>query len=234
MAETINSGIAALHTLESWGVDHIYGIPGGTINNLMYALDAEKDKITYVHVRHEEVGALAAVADSKLTGHIGVAFGSAGPGATHLYQGAYDAMADKVPVLLIVGQNPQALMNQDFFQEFDENPWFKDAGVYARTVMTAQSLPHILDEAIRRAFAQHGPAIVTIPNDLANKEIPADGYYSSAANFAKPELGAGSDEQVQQALDLIDQAKKPVLYVGQGTYGAADEVMEFARSSKFQ
>lgn len=232
MAETINSGIAALHTLESWGVDHIYGIPGGTINNLMYALDAEKDKITYVHVRHEEVGALAAVADSKLTGHIGVAFGSAGPGATHLYQGAYDAMADKVPVLLIVGQNPQALMNQDFFQEFDENPWFKDAGVYARTVMTAQSLPHILDEAIRRAFAQHGPAIVTIPNDLANKEIPADGYYSSAANFAKPELGAGSDEQVQQALDLIDQAKKPVLYVGQGTYGAADEVMEFAK--KFQ
>lgn len=232
MAETINSGIAALRTLESWGVNHIYGIPGGTINNLMYALDAEKDKITYVHVRHEEVGALAAVADSKLTGHIGVAFGSAGPGATHLYQGAYDAMADKVPVLLIVGQNPQALMNQDFFQEFDENPWFKDAGVYARTVMTAQSLPHILDEAIRRAFAQHGPAIVTIPNDLANKEIPADGYYSSAANFAKSELGAGSDEQVKQALELISHAKKPILYVGQGTYGAADEVMAFAK--KFQ
>lgn len=232
MANTINSGVAALRTLESWGVDHIYGIPGGTINNLMYALDEEKDKITYVHVRHEEVGALAAVADTKLTGKIGVAFGSAGPGATHLFQGAYDAMADKVPVLLIVGQNPQALMNQDFFQEFDEDPWFKDAGVYARTVTTAESLPHILDEAIRRAFAQHGPAIVTIPNDLANKEIPADGYYSSATNFAKPELSAASDEQVNQALELIKQAKKPLLYVGQGTIGAADEVMEFAK--KFQ
>lgn len=106
MADTINSGVAALRTLESWGVDHIYGIPGGTVNNLMYALDAEKDRIKYVHVRHEEVGALAAVADTKLTGTIGVAFGSAGPGATHLYQGAYDAMADKVPTLFIVGQNP--------------------------------------------------------------------------------------------------------------------------------
>ncbi|KRK89248.1 pyruvate oxidase [Lentilactobacillus sunkii] len=232
MAETINSGIAALRTLESWGVDHVYGIPGGTVNNLMYALDAEKDKIKYIHVRHEEVGALAAVADTKLTGKIGVAFGSAGPGATHLYQGGYDAMADKVPALFIVGQNPQAMMNQDFFQEFDENPWFKDAGVYARTVMTAESLPHILDEAIRRAFAQHGPAFVTIPNDLTNKEIPADGYYSAAANFARPELSAGSDDQVQQVLDLIYQAKKPVLYVGQGTYGAAAEVMEFAK--KFQ
>ncbi|KRK59199.1 pyruvate oxidase [Lentilactobacillus hilgardii] len=232
MAETINSGIAALRTLESWHVDHIYGIPGGTVNNLMYALDAEKDRIKYIHVRHEEVGALAAVADTKLTGHIGVAFGSAGPGATHLYQGAYDAMADKVPVLFIVGQNPQALMNQDFFQEFDENPWFKDAGVYARTVMTAESLPHILDEAIRRAFAQHGPAFVTIPNDLSNKEIPADDYYSSAENFAKPVLGAGSDDQINQALELISKAKKPLIYVGQGTIGAADEVMQFAR--KFQ
>lgn len=232
MADTINSGVAALRTLESWGVDHIYGIPGGTVNNLMYALDAEKDRIKYVHVRHEEVGALAAVADTKLTGTIGVAFGSAGPGATHLYQGAYDAMADKVPTLFIVGQNPQALMNQDFFQEFDENPWFKDAGVYARTVMTAESLPHILDEAIRRAFAQHGPAFVTIPNDLSNKEIPANGYYSAAKNFARPVLGPGSDDQIKQALDLISKAKKPVLYVGQGTLGAADEVMAFAK--KFQ
>ncbi len=232
MADTINSGVAALRTLESWGVDHIYGIPGGTVKNLMYALDAEKDRIKYVHVRHEEVGALAAVADTKLTGTIGVAFGSAGPGATHLYQGAYDAMADKVPTLFIVGQNPQALMNQDFFQEFDENPWFKDAGVYARTVMTAESLPHILDEAIRRAFAQHGPAFVTIPNDLSNKEIPANGYYSAAKNFARPVLGPGSDDQIKQALDLISKAKKPVLYVGQGTLGAADEVMAFAK--KFQ
>jgi pyruvate oxidase len=229
MAEMINAGVAALRTLESWGVTHIYGIPGGTINNLMYALHAERERIHYIHVRHEEVGALAAVADTKLTGHIGVAFGSAGPGATHLYQGAYDAMADKVPALFIVGQNPQALMNQDFFQEFDETPMFKDPGVYARTVTTAASLPHVLDEAIRRAFAMHGPAIVTIPNDLAGQAIPADGYYSSAANFARPVLAAGKPEQVEEALALLSKAKKPLLYVGQGTIGAAEEVMRFAQ-----
>lgn len=229
MTEMINAGVAALRTLESWGVTHIYGIPGGTINNLMYALHAERDRMRYIHVRHEEVGALAAVADTKLTGHIGVAFGSAGPGATHLYQGAYDAMADKVPALFIVGQNPQALMNQDFFQEFDETPMFKDPGVYARTVTTAASLPHVLDEAIRRAFAMHGPAIVTIPNDLAGQAIPADGYYSSAANFARPVLAAGSPEQVEEALALLTKAKKPLLYVGQGTIGAAEEVMRFAQ-----
>ncbi|KRK97770.1 pyruvate oxidase [Secundilactobacillus odoratitofui DSM 19909 = JCM 15043] len=229
MAETINSGVAVLKTLESWHVNHIYGIPGGTINNLMYALHKEQENIQYIHVRHEEVGALAAVADTKLTGHIGVAFGSAGPGATHLFQGAYDAMADKVPVLFIVGQNPQAMMNQDFFQEFDEDPWFDNPGVYARTVTTAESLQHVIDEAIRRAFAEHGPAFVTIPNDLANKPIPADGYYSAAANFARPTLAAGSDEQVQQILALLKNAKKPLIYVGQGTVGAAEEVMQFAK-----
>ena len=153
MAETIKAGVAALQTLESWGVTHIYGIPGGTFNNMMYALDEEKSRIKYIHVRHEEVGALAAVADGKLTGHIGVAFGSAGPGATHLFQGAYDAKMDKVPTLFLVGQVEQRFMNADFFQELDEDPMFQDAAVYARTVTTAQSLPHVIDEAIRRASA---------------------------------------------------------------------------------
>lgn len=224
MADTINAGVAVLRTLESWHVDHIYGIPGGTFNNMMYALDAEKERIRYIHVRHEEVGALAAVADGKLTGHIGVAFGSAGPGATHLFQGAYDAKMDKVPTLFLVGQVEQRFMNFDFFQELNEDPLFQDAAVYARTVTTAAGLPHIVDEAIRRAFAAHGPAVVVIPNDLPGEEIPANGYYSAAANFARPKLAAGSDEQVDAALALIQAAKKPVMYVGQGTIGAASTV----------
>lgn len=232
MAETINAGIAALRTLESWHVKHIYGIPGGTFNNMMYALDAEKERIQYIHVRHEEVGALAAVADGKLTGHIGVAFGSAGPGATHLFQGAYDAKMDKIPTLFLVGQVEQRFMNYDFFQELNEDPFFQDAAVYARTVTTAEELPHIIDEAIRRAFAQHGAAVVVIPNDLPGKAIPANGYYSSADNFARPVLPVGTDEQVNAALKLIGQAKKPVMYVGQGTIGAAQEVM--AVSEKLQ
>ena len=106
----------------------------------MYALHEEKSRIKYIHVRHEEVGALAAVADGKLTGHIGVAFGSAGPGATHLFQGAYDAKMDKVPTLFLVGQVEQRFMNADFFQELDEDPMFQDAAVYARTVTTAHSI----------------------------------------------------------------------------------------------
>jgi len=231
MVETIKSGIAMLKTLESWDVDHIYGIPGGSINSLVYALRDEETAghIRYIHVRHEEVGALAAVSDGRVTGKIGVAFGSAGPGATHLYQGVYDAKMDKVPTLFIVGQVGQAQMNMDFFQEQDEAQLFGDGAVYNRTVMTAESLPHVVDEAVRQAYVNHGPAVVVIPNDLADKEIPADGYYSAAANFRKAEAPAPTDEQVDDALTLIKQAKKPILYIGQGVRGAADEAMELSQ-----
>ncbi|QEA31553.1 pyruvate oxidase [Secundilactobacillus malefermentans] len=231
MVETIKSGIAMLKTLESWDVDHIYGIPGGSINSLVYALRDEETAghIRYIHVRHEEVGALAAVSDGRVTGKIGVAFGSAGPGATHLYQGVYDAKMDKVPTLFIVGQVGQAQMNMDFFQEQDEAQLFGDGAVYNRTVMTAESLPHVVDEAVRQAYVNHEPAVVVIPNDLADKEIPADGYYSAAANFRKAEAPAPTDEQVDDALTLIKQAKKPILYIGQGVRGAADEAMELSQ-----
>lgn len=204
---------------------------GGSINSLVYALRDEETAghIRYIHVRHEEVGALAAVSDGRVTGKIGVAFGSAGPGATHLYQGVYDAKMDKVPTLFIVGQVGQAQMNMDFFQEQDEAQLFGDGAVYNRTVMTAESLPHVVDEAVRQAYVNHGPAVAVIPNDLADKEIPADGYYSAAANFRKAEAPAPTDEQVDDALTLIKQAKKPILYIGQGVRGAADEAMELSQ-----
>lgn len=234
MAETISSGLAMVKTLESWGVDHIYGIPGGSINGIVYALRDEEEagNIKYIHVRHEEVGALAAVSDGRVTGKIGVAFGSAGPGATHLFQGVYDAKMDKVPTLFIVGQVGHGQMNMDFFQEQDESQLFSDGAYYNRTVVTAESLPHVVDEAIRQAYANHGPAVVVVPNDLAEAQIPADGYYSAAANFRKAEAPAPTDEEVDAALELIKQAKKPLLYIGQGVRGAADEAM--ALSEKLQ
>lgn len=80
----IKSGSAALKVMADWGVKQIYGIPGGSINSLMDALDRAENSIKYIQVRHEEVGAMAAAAHAKLSGEIGVCFGSAGPGATHL------------------------------------------------------------------------------------------------------------------------------------------------------
>ena len=174
MVETIKAGVAAVKLLENWGVKDIYGLPGGSINSLMDALLEEKERIHFVQVRHEEVGAMAASMHAKFTGHIGVAFGSAGPGGTHLMNGLYDAKEDHVPLLAIIGQFGTTGMNMDTFQEMNEDPIYADVSLYHRVVMTAQSLPHIIDEAIRQAYSKKGVAVVQLPVDLGWQEIEKD------------------------------------------------------------
>ena len=120
----INAGIAMIKVFEAWGIDHIYGIPGGSFNSTMDALYHERQSVKYIQVRHEEAGALAAAADAKLTGKVGAVFGSAGPGATHLINGLYDAQMDNVPVVALLGQVASSSMNYNDFQEMNENPMF--------------------------------------------------------------------------------------------------------------
>ncbi|WP_373477750.1 pyruvate oxidase [Candidatus Endomicrobiellum devescovinae] len=223
----IKSGLAMLKVLESWGVDHIYGIPGGSINSLMSALYEERNTIKYIQVRHEEVGAIAASVDAKLTGKIGVCFGSAGPGSTHLFNGLYDAQLDHAPVLAIIGQVASTAMNYDSFQELNENPMFADVSIYNRTVMTPESLPYIIDEAVRRAYKYKGVAVVTIPVNLGLIDIDED-YFSSAINYRKSILMPDSKD-ISEAVTLILKAKRPVLYVGQGIKGASQEAIKLAK-----
>ena len=187
MTEKINAADAMIKVLEDWGIHNIYGLPGGSFDSTMNALYNRRHTINYVQVRHEEVGALAAAGEAKVTGRIGATFGSAGPGAVHLLNGLYDAQYDNVPVLALVGQVPTAAMNTNYFQEMNENPMFADVSVYNRTAMTAEQLPHVVDEAIRQAYKHNGVAVVTIPKDLGWTQID-DNYVSSANLYQKPLL----------------------------------------------
>lgn len=223
---TIHAGVAMLKVMEAWGIDHIYGIPGGSFNSTMDALYKEQEHIQYIQVRHEEAGALAAAADAKLTGKIGAVFGSAGPGATHLINGLYDAQMDHVPVLALLGQVATTSMNYHAFQELNENPLFADVSVYNRTVMTAESLPHVVEEAIKAAYQHSGVAVVTIPVDLGFAEI-ADNYQTTAETrqTSLPQL---DETQLQKALPLIKAAQRPILFIGQGLRGHFAEIKAFS------
>lgn len=215
-----------LNVLESWGVDHIYGIPGGSFNSIMNALYDRKEKIKFIQVRHEETGAIAAAAEAKLTGKIGVCFGTAGPGATHLFNGLYDAQMDHAPVLALVGQVASTAMNYNSFQEMNENPMFTDVSVYNRTVMTPESLPFIIDEAIRKAYEYQGVSVVTIPVDYGYVDIP-DKDITSAKNHRVATI-LPDDKDIQEAIRLLEAAERPVLYVGQGARGAKDEIISLS------
>lgn len=231
MVEKISGSDAVLKVIEQWGVDHIYGLPGGSFDSTMNAIHNQQNQLKFVQVRHEEAGAIAASASAKLTGKIGVCFGSAGPGAVHLLNGLYDAKSDGVPVLAIVAQVPSSNMNKDFFQAMDEEPIFDDVAVWNRTAMTAQSLPEMTDEAIRQAYMKHGVAVLTIPKDFGWAEIN-DNYQPNVKSHVAPLYPEPRKEDVNEAVQMIKDAKSPMIYFGIGAKDAADELKE--ASEKFK
>ncbi|WP_125704579.1 pyruvate oxidase [Lacticaseibacillus daqingensis] len=231
MAQTISGSDAVLKVIESWGVDHIYGYPGGSFDSTMNALYNQKDQIKFIQVRHEEAGALAAAADAKFSGKIGVCFGSAGPGAVHLMNGLYDAKIDRVPVLAIVAQVPSKNMNIDFFQAMNEEPIFNDVAVFNRTVMTAQSLPKVIDEAIQEAYEKKGPAVVTIPKDFGWAQIK-DNYVSNANTQIEPYAIKPDPVRIDEAVKLIAAAKGPIIYFGLGAKHARKQLIKVSEKFK--
>lgn len=231
MTNTISGSDAVLKVIESWGVDHIYGYPGGSFDSTMNALHNQQDQIKFIQVRHEEAGAIAASAEAKLSGKIGVCFGSAGPGAVHLLNGLYDAKIDRAPVLAIVAQVPSSNMNIDYFQAMNEEPIFNDVAVFNRTVMTARSLPKVIDEAIQEAYEKKGVAVVAIPKDFGWAQIP-DTYVSNANTQIKPYAITPDPQKIQEAVKLIQQAKGPLIYFGLGAKHARKQLLAVSQMFK--
>ena len=233
----ISAGLAALKVMEGWGVDTMYGIPSGTLSGLMNAMGNPENNIKFLQVKHEEVGAMAAVMQWKFGGKLGVAVGSGGPGATHLINGLYDAAMDNVPVLAILGSKPVRELNMDSFQELNQNPMYESIAVYNRRVATAEQLPHLVDDAIRTAISKRGVAVLEVPADFGFTEIDADSVYStplysSGLTYKSYKSAPVDDQDIDAAVDILNQAKRPVIYAGIGTMGHGSAVQELARKMK--
>lgn len=230
--EKIKIAVAALKVLEGWGVDTVYGIPSGTLSSFMDALAVEQEKIKFIQVKHEEVGAMAAVMQKKWGGSLSVCIGSGGPGATHLINGLYDAAMDNTPVVAILGSRPQAELNMDAFQELNQNPMYDHIAVFNRRVAYAEQFPKLMDEACRVAMAKHGVAVLEVPTNFGYQEIDADAYYSSGSSYRPYRSSALDMNDIDAACELIKAAKRPVLYVGFGTRSHGDKVQALARKIK--
>ncbi|WKA53080.1 pyruvate oxidase [Planococcus shixiaomingii] len=223
------AGSYVIELLKEWNVDHLYGMPGDSINEFMEELRKEQ-AIRFIQIRHEETGALAAAAYAKLTGRIGVCMSIAGPGAVHLQNGLYDAKKDKVPVLAIVGQVESTKVGTDNFQELKLESMFEDAAVYNRRVQAADQLPDMLNQAIRTAYAENGPAVLIVSDDLFSVKIKRDEPLSSSV-YAVPKIRP-ADEDIAAAVKLIDAAKKPVVLAGKGAKGAVEDLLAFVEKIK--
>ena len=227
----IIASAAMLNVLKTWGVDTIYGIPSGTLSSLMDALAEDKD-IRFLQVRHEETGALAAVMQAKFGGSIGVAVGSGGPGATHLINGVYDAAMDNTPFLAILGSRPVNELNMDAFQELNQNPMYNGIAVYNKRVAYAEQLPKVIDEACRAAVSKKGPAVVEIPVNFGFQEIDENSYYGSGSyerRFIAPALNKA---EIDKAVEILNNAERPVIYAGYGGVKAGEVITELSRKIK--
>ena len=231
-AKNIKVGLAVLKVLEGWDVDTIYGIPSGTLSSLMDAMGDKENNIKFLQVKHEEVGSMAAAMQWKFGGKLGVCVGSGGPGASHLINGLYDAAMDNIPVVAILGARPQKELNMDAFQELNQNPMYDHISVFNRRVAYPEQLPKLVDEAARHAISKRGVAVLEVPADFGFEEIAEDAYYSSGSSYRDYVPSAINEKDIDDAVELLNQSKRPVIYAGIGTMGHGPAVQELARKIK--
>src|SRR3984893_1557707 len=120
-----------IESLQDWGVDTIFGLPGDGINGVMEALRKRKDQIRFIQVRHEESAAFMACAYAKYTGKLGVCLATSGPGGIHLLNGLYDAKLDGQPVLAITGLQFHDLLHTFTQQDIELDKLFENVAVYS-------------------------------------------------------------------------------------------------------
>jgi acetolactate synthase I/II/III large subunit len=203
-----------LQCVRAEGVDLVFGYPGGAIMPLYDAL--EGSGIRHVLTRHEQGAAFAAEGYARVTGKVGVAIATSGPGATNLVTGIADAKMDSVPLVCITGQVRNAVLGSDAFQETDVFGVTLSLTKWSRLVRTLDEIPEVIAEAFHWARSgRPGPVVVDIPTDLlkAKKEFLGPVKFTPRARSADAKAeGAFSDAIIA----LLQGATKPVALAGAG------------------
>jgi len=219
---TVAENIVA--TLRENGVDHIYGLPGDSLNGFTDAL--RKDgTISWVHVRHEEAAAFAAAADAELTGDLAVCAGSCGPGNLHLINGLYDANRSRVPVLAIAAHIPTVEIGSGYFQETHPQELFRECSVFVEYVADATQMPRLLEIAMRAAVEKRGVAVLVIPGDVLLAEAKSN--RTVLVERAMPRV-IPSEAELERTATMLNDVSRVTILAGAGVQGAHDEVVALA------
>lgn len=217
------------------GIKHVFAITGGASIHMIHSIAEHKD-IKYICPHHEQAGAMAADAYSRINGNIGCAIATSGPGATNLLTGIAGAWFDSIPVLYLTGQvarfrfKGKTGIRQMGFQETDIISMAKSITKYAVLITKAEDLIPELEKAIKIAKSgRPGPVLVDIPDDLQREMVSQD-----LINYNKPIFIKKSDgkkpyqKDIDNCLLMIKKAKRPVIVIGSGVRlaNAIDEVVD--------
>ena len=226
-----------LDRLTDWGVDTIFGLPGDGINGFMEALRQREEDVRFVHVRHEETAALAAVGYAKFTGRLGVCLSTAAPGAIHLLNGLYDAAVDQAPVLAVTGMTYHDLIGTHYLQDINHDALFEHVCGYSQRIMGSTQAVNVVDLACRTALTQRTAAHVAIPIDYQVQEVGADERFKrnvpghTTTSF-QPPIRIPEHEQLERAARLLEGKNRIVILAGAGARGAGAELEQAAEKLK--
>lgn len=212
--------------LENEGVEYIFGIPG---EENLDVIDALLDsKIKFVTVRHEQGAAFMADVYGRLTGKAGVCLATLGPGATNLMTGFADANMDRAPIVAIAGQGATTRMHKESHQMLDLVNLFKPISKYSVNILEPENVPEIIRKAFKDAEAEKpGGSFISLPENIAASEVSEE-YVPLKVQSPTP--SAPPQEKVQQAADIISQAKQSIIIAGNGVVRsrAHEKLVQFA------
>ncbi|HDS1218777.1 thiamine pyrophosphate-dependent enzyme [Stenotrophomonas sp. TWI169] len=211
-------------TLQQAGVRRCYGIVGDTLNHVTDAL--HRSEIEWVHVRHEEVAAFAAGADSLVSGELTACAGSCGPGGLHFINGIFESNRNRAPMVLIASQVVTSELGMEFPQEVDFKAVYGSCTVFCEQVHSPAQARRVVALACQAAISRRGVAVVILPADISQAEVKHDVPFS--VHYAQPVLRP-SDGELQRIAELLGQGKRIGIYAGAGCQGAHAQLLELAR-----
>jgi acetolactate synthase-1/2/3 large subunit len=213
------------------GVEHIFGYPGGAVLHIYDAL-YRQDKVHHILVRHEQAATHAADGYARSTGKPGVVLVTSGPGATNAVTGVATAYMDSIPMVVITGQVPRALIGNDAFQEVDSVGITRPIVKHNFLVEDVKDLAMTLKKAFYVATTgRPGPVVVDIPKDVTAHKTEFSYPREIKMRSYNPTI-KGHGGQIKKAMDIILSARKPMIYSGGGVIlsNASEGLTQFART----
>ncbi|WP_297095958.1 biosynthetic-type acetolactate synthase large subunit [uncultured Draconibacterium sp.] len=228
-AKKVTGSQALILSLMEEGVDTIFGYPGGAIMPVYDALYDFDKEVKHILTRHEQGAIHGAQGYARVTGKPGIVFATSGPGATNLMTGIADAMIDSTPLVCITGQVAEPLLGTDAFQESDIVGMSIPVTKWNYQITTSEEIPKVIAQAFYIATTgRPGPVLIDVTKDAQFGELEYEYEKCKKIRSYVPETSI-DPHQIKAAADLINEAKKPLLFVGQGIIisHAEEEVKTF-------
>ncbi len=228
MSEERSGASILVESLVRQGVEFVFGYPGGAVLPIYDAL-FDENRIRHILVRHEAGAAHAAEGYARSTGKPGVVLVTSGPGATNAITGIADAFMDSIPMVVITGQVATSLIGSDAFQEADTVGITRHCCKHNYLVQDPSELAAVIDEAFQIATqGRPGPVVIDIPKDVQVASAPWTDAAPQRRNRYTPQL-EGSSRDIARAIELIANAKAPILYTGGGVINSGPRATELLR-----